>query len=138
LARGQALERIRDSDDFVALSIAAKRTRNLPIKSASPDDLTEAIDPVDEKLLTAGPENDLYSTIKRLPTILDDLAARGQYDEAFRVLAGLRPQVDRFFDKVLVMHDDMRIRRNRLNLLSKLNLLAFQRFADLSQIGSSG
>jgi glycyl-tRNA synthetase beta chain len=138
LARGRALEGIRDSDDFVALSLAAKRTRNLPIKSASRDDLTEAIDPVDEKLLTAGEENDLYSAIKRLPATLDDLAARGQYEEAFRVLAGLRPQVDRFFDKVLVMHDDMHIRRNRLNLLSKLNLLAFQRFADLSQIESSG
>ena len=137
LARGRALEGIRDSDDFVALSIAAKRTRNLPIKSASPDDLTEAIDPVDEKLLTAGPEEDLYSAYNQLRPTLDDLAARGQYEEAFRVLAGLRPQVDRFFDQVLVMDDDMRLRRNRLNLLSKLNLLAFQRFADLSQIESS-
>jgi len=137
LERGRALEGIRDSDDFVALSIAAKRTRNLPIKSASPDDLTEAIDPVDEKLLTAGPEEDLYSAYKQLRPTLDDLAARGHYEEAFRVLAGLRPQVDRFFDKVLVMDDDMRLRRNRLNLLSKLNLLAFQRFADLSQIESS-
>jgi len=45
--------------------------------------------------------------------------------------------VDHFFDKVLVMDDDLRVRRNRLNLLSKLNLWVFKRFADLSQIESS-
>jgi glycyl-tRNA synthetase beta chain len=137
LARGRALEGIRDTDDFVALSIAAKRTRNILGKSAEFEDFSEAINPVDEKLLTAGPEEELYRTIKRLPATLDDLAARGQYEEAFRVLAGLRPQVDRFFDKVLVMDDDVRIRRHRVNLLSKLIRLVFLRFADLSQIESS-
>jgi glycyl-tRNA synthetase beta chain len=137
LARGRALERIRDSEDFVALSTAAKRTRNILTKSAKPDDLTEAIQPVNEQLLAAGPEEDLYRAYNRLRPSLDDLASHGEYEEAFRVLARLRPQVDRFFDKVLVMDDDIRVRRNRLNLLSKLNLWVFQRFADLSQIEST-
>jgi glycyl-tRNA synthetase beta chain len=137
LARGGALERIRDSEDFVALSTAAKRTRNILTKSAKPDDLTEAIQPVNEQLLAAGPEEDLYRAYNRLRPSLDDLASHGEYEEAFRVLAGLRPQVDRFFDKVLVMDDDLRVRRNRLNLLSKLDLWVFRRFADLSQIEST-
>jgi glycyl-tRNA synthetase beta chain len=134
LARGRALERIRDSDDFVALSTAAKRTRNILNKSAESEDLIETIEPVKEELLTAGPEQDLYSVYEQLRPSLDELVARGQYEEGFRELAGLRPQVDRFFDRVLVMDDNMAVRRNRLNLLSKLTLLVFLRFADLSQI----
>jgi len=136
LARGRALERIRDGEDFVALSTAAKRTRNILSKSAKPDDLTGTIDPIDEELLAAGPEEDLYRAYSRLRPTLDGLASRDEYEEAFRVLAGLRSQVDAFFDKVLVMDDDIRVRRNRLNLLSKVNLWVFQRFADLSQIES--
>ena len=137
LARGKALEGMRDSEDFVALSTAGKRTRNILTKSAKRDDLTETIEPIDEELLTPGPEEDLYRAYSRIRPTLEDLASRGAYEEAFRLLAGLRPQVDHFFDKVLVMDDDLRVRRNRLNLLSKLNLWVFKRFADLSQIESS-
>jgi len=136
LARGKALERIRDTEDFVALSTAAKRTRNILTKSAEPDDLTEAIQPINEQLLAAGPEQELHSAYERLRPVLDNLAAGGQYEDAFRTLARLRPPVDRFFDKVLVMDGDVRVRRNRLNLLTKLNLAVFHRFADLSQIES--
>jgi len=137
LARGRALERIRDSEDFVAVATAAKRTRNILTKSAEPEDLSEPIERIDEKRLTTGAEEELYTAYRQLGPILDNLAAQGQYEEAFRVLAGLRPQVDRFFDKVLVMDDDKPVRRNRLNLLSKLSLSVFQQFADLSQIESS-
>ena len=66
------------------------------------------IEPIDEELLTAGPEEELYCTYNRLRPTVDELAARGEYEDAFRQLAGLRPQVDRFFDKVLVMDDDLR------------------------------
>jgi glycyl-tRNA synthetase beta chain len=137
LGRGKALDRIRDSEDFVALATAAKRTRNILTKSAKADDLAGTVEPIDEELLTAGPEEELYCTYNRLRPTVDELAARGEYEDAFRVLAGLRPQVDRFFDKVLVMDDDLRVRRNRLNLLSKLDLWVFRRFADLSQIEST-
>ena len=47
----------------------------------------------------------------------------------------MRPQVDRFFDKVLVMHEDKQLRENRLRLLAKLDAL-FSSIADLSQIES--
>jgi glycyl-tRNA synthetase beta chain len=135
LARGSALEKIRDSDDFVALSLAAKRTRNILMKSAK-DELRETLG-VEEKLLTPGPEEELYRAYNRVRPALDNLAADGEYEEAFRVLAGLRPQVDCFFDKVLVMDEDLRLRHNRLNLLTKLDRLVFARFADLSQIEST-
>jgi glycyl-tRNA synthetase beta chain len=136
LARGRALERIRDTEDFVALSMAAKRTHNILKKSAKADDLTAAMEPINEDLLAPGPEKDLYHAYNRLRPRLEEEASRGEYEAAWRLLAGLRPQVDSFFDNVLVMDGDPRVRRNRLNLLSKLSREVFRRFADLSQIES--
>jgi glycyl-tRNA synthetase beta chain len=45
----------------------------------------------------------------------------------------LRPEVDRFFDDVMVMADDEQIRKNRLTLLSGL-LSEFSTIADFSEI----
>ena len=49
------------------------------------------------------------------------------------MLSRLRPQVDTFFDKVLVMAPDRRLKENRLALLHALQGL-FTRVADLSEI----
>ena len=51
----------------------------------------------------------------------------------FTVLAKLRPEVDEFFDRVMVMADQEDIRRNRLTLLSEL-LSEFSTIADFSEI----
>ena len=58
------------------------------------------------------------------------------YEAILRRTAELRPAVDLFFDKVLVMAEDERIRRNRLALLHWL-LSAFTRVADFSEIITS-
>ena len=52
-------------------------------------------------------------------------------------MATLRPAVDRFFDKVLVMAEDRGLRQNRLRLLGKLDEL-FSKIAHLSEVASSG
>jgi glycyl-tRNA synthetase beta chain len=54
-----------------------------------------------------------------------------QYADALKALAGLRAVVDTFFDKVMVMADDEKVRQNRLALLSKLRGL-FMQVADIS------
>ena len=59
--------------------------------------------------------------------------ARGDYDRAFAELAQLRPEVDAFFDGVLVNDPDARLRDNRLALLGELRAL-FTRIADLSRL----
>jgi glycyl-tRNA synthetase beta chain len=56
--------------------------------------------------------------------------------EALAAIATLRPHVDLFFDKVLVMAEDAAVRQNRLRLLGRLDEL-FTSIADLSQIESS-
>jgi glycyl-tRNA synthetase beta chain len=59
----------------------------------------------------------------------------GKYREALQTIAGLRPSVDRFFDKVLVMAEDESIRKNRLTLLAGL-LSEFSTIADFSELGA--
>ena len=50
------------------------------------------------------------------------------------MMATIRPQVDRFFDNVLVMTEDATLRRNRLMLLLRLNEDVFTSLADLAEI----
>jgi glycyl-tRNA synthetase beta chain len=133
LARARALEQVRDTEDFQALAAAAKRTRNILSKSAKPEDFGESSG-VDEKLFSQEEERDLYRAYHAARRTLGDLEVRSDYASAFRKLASLRPSVDRFFDKVLVMDPDPAVRANRLALLADLNTLAFLRFADLSEI----
>ena len=44
--------------------------------------------------------------------------AKADYSEALRTIAGIRPAVDTFFDDVMVMDKDERIKTNRLALLT--------------------
>ena len=66
--------------------------------------------------------------------VVFSLASEG-YEGPLKLLAAMRPHVDRFFDKVLVMAEDPMVRQNRLRLLGKLDAL-FTSVADLSQIES--
>ena len=65
----------------------------------------------------------------RVGTALED----ENYLSAYAVLAELRPAVDRFFDDVMVMHEDHRVRDNRLALLRSLHEL-FSPLADFSRL----
>jgi glycyl-tRNA synthetase beta chain len=131
--RGSALDQVRDTEDFKALSIAAKRTRNILSKSASQVDLTGSAQ-VDENLFRAPEERDLFIAYQSVREALERFQAGGDYVAAFLELAKLRVPVDRFFDKVMVMDQNLAVRTNRLALLRGLNALAFSRFADLSEI----
>jgi len=64
-------------------------------------------------------------------------AKDGRYAEAFREMAALQPLVSAFFEKVLVMAKDEKVRNNRLALLKGLSA-AFSAVADFSKVGSSG
>ena len=59
----------------------------------------------------------------------------GDYTPALKQLAGLRENVDAFFDQVMVMAEDDSLRANRLALLQSLSML-FLRVADLSRLQS--
>jgi len=136
LERGKSLEQVRDTEDFEALAAAAKRTRNILDKSAKLEDFGDSAQ-VDAGLFSASEERDLYQAYQAAREAADGFEAKLDYKSALLRLAALRPFVDRFFDKVLVMDQNLAVRANRLRLLAELRRMVFSRFADLSQIEST-
>jgi len=123
--RLEALHRVRQEvpEDFAALAEAFKRAKNI-LAQRRPSA------PLDPSLFEADAERELH----RAASALADHA--GSYEEGLRGLARLRAPVGRFFDDVLVMAEDPRVRDNRLALLS-LTLSLFYRIADISNLGGS-
>ncbi len=78
-------------------------------------------------------ETDLYQSLSGISGEVDGLISSRSYLAALEKMAGLKADVDRFFDEVMVMVDDDKIRNNRLNLLSELTGM-FLRIADFSKI----
>ena len=68
---------------------------------------------VSESLFTYDAEKNLYSEIKKTNF-------NGDYKDYLKALSGLNPAVTKFFDDVLVMDNDEKIKNNRLALLSEL------------------
>jgi glycyl-tRNA synthetase beta chain len=112
-----------------ALAAANKRIRNILKKTT----LVPA--EVRTDLLLENVEKDLYAAISQLAPVVEAYAAQGDYTRALTVLAGVRTQVDSFFDQVMVMADDLAIRDNRLNLLNGLAHL-MNHVADISALSS--
>jgi len=117
-ARLERIRNLRASADFEPLAASFKRIKNI-LGQAKFDRAAAAID---EALLEAGPEKDLYDEYRRIA---------GQPIE--NAIARLRPKVDLFFDKILVNAPDVAVRQNRFTLLHTL-LEEFSSIADFSEI----
>jgi glycyl-tRNA synthetase beta chain len=118
-ARARVLEGIRGSDDFRALTAAAKRIKNILSKSAASSDWSPG--EVDAAMLREIAEKSLFERFREIEEKSSGRAKAGDYGTALRLIAGLRPAVDLFFDKVLVMAEDRALRQNRLRLLAALD-----------------
>ena len=85
-------------------------------------------------LLTDHAEQALHSATLALLPVVEAHRADRAYPLALAAIAALRPHVDLFFDKVMVMVDDPVVRANRLALIAMV-LAEFSRIADFSEIG---
>lgn len=122
--RLSAVKAVRGSEDFEPLAASFKRIKNI-LKQA---EFTGG-GAVDASLVEEGPEKELHAAFERVRGEIEGVG----YASALERIAGLRPQVDRFFDKVLVNAPDARVRQNRLGLLAGL-LTEFSSIADFSEI----
>ncbi|HET7294800.1 MAG TPA: glycine--tRNA ligase subunit beta [Vicinamibacteria bacterium] len=120
--RLRALHRVRQEarEDFEHLAVAFKRARNIlgEMRAGRPD----------AALFQEEAERLLDRAVAALG------GRDGGYEARLRALASLRAPVDRFFDDVLVMAEDPRLRENRLGLLAR-TLSLFYRIADISKLG---
>jgi len=141
LARVQALQRVRKQapEDFTHLAMAFKRAKNIL-------DDREAAE-VNAELFELDAERALAEALKQVGFTIrtehrndrsPDLRFRShdgkEYEVELKALAKLRGPVDRFFDDVLVMAEDLEVRGNRLALLNQ-TLSLFYRIADISKLG---
>ncbi len=132
--RVKALEHLKTLPDFEPLAVAFKRVVNI-IKQAEKSEIENAARNVDESLFQHPSESKLFSDYQKVKQMVAEDLANGSFDKALINIASLRDAVDAFFEGVLVMSEDLRIRRNRLALLSHIAAL-FGGFADFSKIST--
>lgn len=116
-ARASALGEAVDNDaagDLENLAIAYGRVYRILEQARSAGWQPGWVNP---EYLAEDSERDLWEAIEQASTELEGLATDGQWAAAIGRLSRLRGPVDRFFEKVLVMVPDERVRHNRLNLL---------------------
>jgi glycyl-tRNA synthetase beta chain len=124
-----ALRNVRRDPAFEPLAAAFKRASNILKQSKG---LENGIVP-DRALLVDAAELSLYDALVGVEGSADDRLARGDYEGALKSLVAIKPHLDLFFEKVMVMVDDEGLKLQRLAVLSKL-VRAFKRVADLSEI----
>ena len=111
-----------------SLAAANKRIANILQKADNPDGLS-----INQKLLQEEAEQALFSSLVNAQRKVRPLLAARSYAEVLNELADLRDPIDRFFDDVMVMVDDDKVKTNRLALLGELRAL-FLNVADISRM----
>ena len=129
VTRLDALREFMKHEVASPLAAANKRIGNILRKSES-----VITDTIDENILVIEEEQMLFENVRDISKDLDVLYEKADYTAALTLLAGLSVNIEAFFDKVMVMDEDLVVRTNRLSLLAKLKGL-FDRIANLALLG---
>ena len=129
LARVEALDALKSSPQFEPFILMAKRINNI-LKGV-------VAAKVNSDLFVEKEEGELYSTLSIVKSNAQPMIARGDFARAQGIIFKLQPVLNTFFDKVLVMAEDKKIRQNRLGLLQSISKMLLG-FADYSQVVVEG
>jgi glycyl-tRNA synthetase beta chain len=135
VARANAVAKVRPSADFESISVAFKRMKNILRQAA--EKKTKVAEPFDQAALKDQEEKALGAAVPQVAKKVKELSALRQYEQALLEISRLRPSVDAFFDKVMVMVEDENLRAQRLGLLQTL-VNEFSSIADFSEIVTAG
>jgi glycyl-tRNA synthetase beta subunit len=120
-----AIHEARKTPDFTNLAIAFKRVKNI-IKGLKAAEL-------DESLLQIAAEKDLFKTYKDNQKKFMTALGAMDYAGCVTILTSFKPAVDKFFDDVMVMDKDTKLKNNRVSLLSHIDGM-FMNFIDFEKI----
>jgi glycyl-tRNA synthetase beta chain len=135
LARAEAVKKVLHMPEFLAIGAACKRMRNI-LRQAEEKGITPAAK--FECLPDSAPEEkNLAAYLALNGPKVEALRHKKEYGDALMLLSTAREHVDAFFDKVMVMVEDKKVRANRLALLRTL-LKEFSTIADFSEIVTEG
>ncbi len=135
----QALPRMEGVREFAALAVAAelaaanKRVQNIMRKNQEELGADLAGAAINPALFKEDAEKDLYQAILDITPMAKSYLDQGKYGKNLKTLVTLKPFVDAFFDKVMVMCEDRALRQNRAVLLQHLGRLMNQ-VADISKL----
>jgi glycyl-tRNA synthetase beta chain len=129
IARAQALTVARESADFAAISAAFKRIKNILRQAQEKGFAIQA----DAGIVLASEAQQLADAAAALAPKVAELRQQRAYGDALASIATLRPAVDAFFDKVMVLDPDPAIRGAHLALIDGV-LRGFSGIADFSEI----
>ena len=114
--------------EAVVLAAINKRIANILKKATLGSQVT-----VDAGALTEEAERQLHRTLSELRAPVAEAAAERRYAQSLKALVALRAPVDEFFERVMVMDEDIGRRNNRLALLRDVQRL-LGGVADLSRL----
>ena len=124
----EVLQQLTSKDDFEPLAIAFKRVVNIIKKADCPEEFD-----IDESLFEHDCESNLYNKFKDISDEVNSALDVSDFATCLSKIASLKDSVDDFFDNAMVMVDDMKVRNNRLVLLTRISDL-FSNIADFSKI----
>ncbi len=123
--KARALWAVRDSEDLKTLARGFKRINNIVS-----DQLPHLFDA--ERLQDDG-EIRLHRAFTDLAFRVKQNIDEKQYDDALEIMVTLGPEIDNFFDEVMVMVDEIALRNNRIALLQGISEL-YRKIADFSAL----
>jgi glycyl-tRNA synthetase beta chain len=129
IARAEALSAARESDDFAAISAAFKRIKNILRQAGEKGFEIQA----DFDVALAVEARQLADAAAALAPEVAALRKLRFYGQALEAIATLRPVVDAFFEKVMVLDPDEKVRGAHLALIKQV-LDGFSGIADFSEI----
>jgi glycyl-tRNA synthetase beta chain len=135
----EVLPRLQGVRAFAALEVAKdlaaanKRVQNIMRKNSEELGADLANATVKPALLKEAAERDLHQSIQDITPFAQGYLNHGDYAQNLKVLTTLKPFIDDFFEKVMVMCEDKELRLNRAALLQQLGKLMNQ-VADISKL----
>ncbi|MGP8259511.1 MAG: glycine--tRNA ligase subunit beta [Acidobacteriaceae bacterium] len=136
VARAEAVTAVRGSEDFAAVSAAFKRMKNILAQAAEKGFLQGRVDEPTQVSVDPA-QTALSNAATAIAEPFHKFAEGHEYIAALQLIATLRPQIDLFFEKVMVMVDDPYVRWTRLSMLHSL-VDNFSKIADFSEIVTAG
>ena len=130
-SRLEALSQLKGSEDFASLTVSFKRIGNILRKSAEKVERVE----LNAGLLEDGAERALHDAFVASKSTVDEAIHREDHPAALAAMVELRGPLATFFDDVMVMTEDARVRANRVALLTAISE-AFGQIADFAAIST--
>jgi len=135
----QVLKRLDGVRSFAALdaskdlAAANKRVQNIMRKNMEELGADSVKAKVNPSLLVEKQEVDLFHAMQDIIPYSEHYLGRNEYAHNLKSLVALKPFIDDFFNKVMVMTEDKALRKNRAALLNELGRLMNQ-VADISKL----